>query len=160
MLKSMRPVERNSSTRRLEAEMSLTGICRMGRESGWPQAITSVWLRRRVSPGKLTQKIGTVSVEEKSANVQPATSQQLSALQAQAIGPVEENSSWKIAGDDEPQTPTVIAHDSTDGQMIRGRGLRVHIGGHFKSRQLSCVRSDTKGKPREAHTAQCDREYL
>ena len=49
--------------------------------------------------GKLTQKIGTVSVEEKSVSVQAADSQQLSAAQAQTIGPVEENSSWTIAGE-------------------------------------------------------------
>ena len=44
--------------------------------------------------GKLTQKIGTVSVAEKSASVQAAESPKLSVLQTQAIGPVEENSCW------------------------------------------------------------------
>ena len=82
--------------------------------------------------GKLTQKIGTVSLEEKSVSVQSAESKQLSAPQAQAIGPVEENSSWVIAGTDDPQTTTVIAHDGTDGQMIRGRGaLTFRIGNFF-----------------------------
>ena len=82
--------------------------------------------------GKLTQKIGAVSVAEKSVSVQPAESQQLSAPQAQTIGPVEENSSWMIAGKDEPQTGTVIANDGTDGQMIRGRGaLTFRIGDFF-----------------------------
>ena len=64
--------------------------------------------------GKLTQKIGTVTVAEKSASVQPTEANQLSPLQAQVIGPVEENSSWTIAGENEPQTPTVIANDGTE----------------------------------------------
>jgi hypothetical protein len=85
--------------------------------------------------GKLTQKIGTLTVEEKTASVQPADSQQLSQLQAQAIGPVEENSSWTVPGTpgtDELQTPTVIANDGKDGQMIRGRGaLTFRIGNFF-----------------------------
>jgi hypothetical protein len=82
--------------------------------------------------GKLTQKIGAVSVAEKSVSVQPAESQLLSAAQAQYIGPVEENSSWTIVRQDERQTPTVIAHDGTDGQMIRGRGaLTFRIGNFF-----------------------------
>src|SRR5258708_7120459 len=80
--------------------------------------------------GKLTQKIGAVSVAEKSVSVQPAGS--LSTAQAQTMGPGEENSSWTIGGADEPQTTTVIAHDGTDGQMIRGRGaLTFRIGNFF-----------------------------
>jgi hypothetical protein len=79
--------------------------------------------------GKITQKIGTVNVAEKSVSLQRAAS--LSAPQTQTIGPVEDNSSWTIAGD-EPQTTTVIAHDGTDGQMIRGRGaLSFRIGNFF-----------------------------
>src|SRR5882724_823100 len=70
--------------------------------------------------GKLTQKIGAVTIADSSVSVQPAESPQLSVQQAQAIGPVEENSSWAIAGKDEPQTPTLIANDGTDGQVIRG----------------------------------------
>jgi len=82
--------------------------------------------------GRLTQKLGTVTVAENSASVQPADSPKLSVQQTQAIGPVEEDSSWTIAGKDEPQTPTVIANDGTDGQMIRGRGaLTFRIGDFF-----------------------------
>ncbi|MEK6335857.1 MAG: hypothetical protein AABM67_13075 [Acidobacteriota bacterium] len=97
--------------------------------------------------GKLTQKIGGVNVEEKSASVQPATSQQLSMQQGQAIGPVEENSSWKVSGDDEPQTPTVIAHDGADGQMIRGRGaLTFRIGNFFTGNDREQMRLTEDGR--------------
>lgn len=96
--------------------------------------------------GKLTQKIGTVTVEEKTASVQTANSQQLSPLQAQAIGPVEENSSWTIPGSDEPQTPTVIANDGKDGQMIRGRGaLTFRIGNFFSGIDTEQMRLTEEG---------------
>ena len=82
--------------------------------------------------GKLAQKIGSVRVEEKSASVQPGNSHQLSVPQMQAIGPVEEDSSWTIPASDAQQTATVIAHDGEDGQMIRGRGaLTFRIGNFF-----------------------------
>jgi hypothetical protein len=95
--------------------------------------------------GRLTQKIGTVSVAVKSASVQPADSQKLSAAQSQTIGPVEENSSWTIAGD-EPQTTTVIAHDGTDGQLIRGRGaLSFRIGNFFTGNDTEQMRLTDAG---------------
>ena len=82
--------------------------------------------------GKLTRKIGTVQISENSVSVQPADSHQLSAQQTQTIGPMEEDSSWTTPGKDEPQTTTVIAHDGTDGQMIRGRGaLTFRVGNFF-----------------------------
>ncbi|MDX6305081.1 MAG: hypothetical protein QOI77_2050 [Blastocatellia bacterium] len=96
--------------------------------------------------GKLTQKIGTVSIEEKSVSVQPATSPQLSVQQMQVIGPVEDNSSWTIPGKDEPQTPTVIANDGTDGQMIRGRGaLSFRIGNFFTGNDTEQMRLTEAG---------------
>ncbi|MEK6336260.1 MAG: tail fiber domain-containing protein [Acidobacteriota bacterium] len=96
--------------------------------------------------GKITQKIGTVSVEEKSASVQPAAAQQLSPAQAQTIGPVEENSSWLVAGE-QPQTPTVIAHDGTDGQMTRGRGaLTFRIGNFFTGDDREQMRLTEDGR--------------
>jgi hypothetical protein len=95
-----------------------------------PGAYVCLVTARNVS-GKLTQKLGTVTVAEKSATVQ-AGSVQLSLQQSQAIGPVEADSSWTIPGENEPQTPTVIANDGTDGQMIRGRGaLTFRVGNFF-----------------------------
>jgi hypothetical protein len=82
--------------------------------------------------GKLTQKIGTVEIGENSVSVRPADARQLSAQQTQTIGPMEEDSSWTIPASEEQQTATVIAHDGTDGQMIRGRGaLSFRIGNFF-----------------------------
>jgi hypothetical protein len=97
--------------------------------------------------GRITQRIGSVSIEEQSVSVQAAESPQLSAAQAQAIGPIEENSSWTIAGQEEPQTPTVIAHDGADGQMIRGRGaLTFRIGNFFTGNDREQMRLTEDGR--------------
>src|SRR5204863_1605466 len=75
-----------------------------------------------------------------------AESPQLSSAQAQYIGPVEENSSWTIAGTEDPQTPTVIANNGTDGQMIRGRGaLTFRIGNFFSGSDTEQMRLTEAG---------------
>jgi hypothetical protein len=109
-----------------------------------PGAYVCVVTAKSVS-GKLTQKIGTVTVEQNSVSVQ-ADSPQLSVQQTQAIGPVEEDSSWTIPGKDEPQTTTVIANDGTDGQMIRGRGaLTFRIGDFFSGIDTEQMRLTEEG---------------
>jgi hypothetical protein len=96
-----------------------------------PGAYVCVVTAKTIS-GKLTQKIGAVTVGENSASVRPGNPQQLSLPQTQAIGPVEADSSWTIPGENESQTPTVIANNGIDGQMIRGRGaLTFRIGNFF-----------------------------
>jgi hypothetical protein len=96
--------------------------------------------------GKFTQKIGTVRVETKSVSLRPAASSQLSVQQTQVIGPVEDNSSWTIPAKDDPQTPTVIANDGTDGQMIRGRGaLTFRIGNFFTGNDTEQMRLTEAG---------------
>ena len=86
------------------------------------------------------------SCREISQSCSRRKSKQLSAAQAQYIGPVEENSSWTIAGKDEPQTPTVIANDGTDGQMIRGRGaLTFRIGNFFSGIDTEQMRLTEEG---------------
>jgi len=97
--------------------------------------------------GKLTQKIGTVQMAENSVSVRPADAQRLSAQQAQTIGPMEEDSSWTIPAADEQQTATVIAHDGTDGQMIRGRGaLTFRIGNFFSGLDKEQMRLTEDGR--------------
>src|SRR5215510_1292558 len=96
--------------------------------------------------GRLSQKFGSLSIEEKSVNVRVLDSQELSPAQAQTIGPVEENSSWIVADKDEPQTATVIAHDGQDGQMIRGRGsLTFRIGNFFTGNDQEQMRLTEAG---------------
>src|SRR6266700_3730625 len=83
--------------------------------------------------GRMAQKIGVVRVGEKDVTIGPAQIAQLSPQQSQAIGPVEEDSSWTILDDKDNQTTTVIAHDGTDGQITRGRGAFSFRLGDFYS---------------------------
>src|SRR5436190_3322549 len=94
--------------------------------------------------GRITQKIGAVRMGEKDVSVQPAA--QLSSQQSQAIGPVEENSSWTVLKENENQTTTVIAHDGTDGQIVRGRGaLSFRLGDFFSGNDQEQMRLTEEG---------------
>ena len=96
-----------------------------------PGAYVCVVTAKSVS-GKLTQKIGTVTVAENSARV----CSQRHRSQFHRPKPLVQ---WKrtrpgqLPREDEPQTPTVIANDGTDGQMIRGRGASTFRIGNFFS---------------------------
>src|SRR5262249_15544857 len=82
--------------------------------------------------GSLTQRLGSVLVEQSSASVQAVTAAQLTAQQAAAIGPVEENASLSVVKEDEAQTTTVLAHNGEEGQIVRGRGaLSFRLGDFF-----------------------------
>src|SRR6266536_1296617 len=96
--------------------------------------------------GRITQKIGSVKVAEKDVRVDQAELAQLSPQQSQVIGPVEENSSWTILNSKENQTTTVIAHDGTDGQIVRGRGaFSFRIGDFFSGNDQEQMRLTEEG---------------
>src|SRR6266704_3402808 len=96
--------------------------------------------------GRITQKIGVVKVGEKDVALGPAEIAQLSPKQAQAVGPIEENSSWTILDNKENQTATVIAHDGTDGQIVRGRGaFSFRLGDFFSGNDTEQMRLTDEG---------------
>src|SRR6266571_1660376 len=96
--------------------------------------------------GKIMQKIGAVRVGEKDVSVAPAELTQLSPQQSQAIGPIEENSSWTVLSGDQNQTATVIAHDGNDGQIVRGRGaLSFRLGDFFSGNDKEQMRLTEEG---------------
>src|SRR5437762_6570040 len=96
--------------------------------------------------GRLTQRIGVVRVGEKDVSVAPSETAQLSSQQSQAIGPIEENSSWTVLSENENQTTTVIAHDGTDGQITRGRGaLSFRLGDFFSGNDKEQMRLTEEG---------------
>src|SRR5947207_6154137 len=96
--------------------------------------------------GRLTQRIGVVRVGEKDVSVAPSETAQLSSQQSQAIGPIEENSSWTVLSENENQTTTVIAHDGTDGQIVRGRGaFSFRIGDFFSGNDKEQMRLTEEG---------------
>lgn len=95
--------------------------------------------------GRHTQRLGSVNVNDNALSVEPVDSTQLSAPQAQALGPMEENS-WAVLEGNENQTPTVIAHDGTDGQLTRGRGaLTFRLGDFFSDNDKEQMRLTEEG---------------
>src|SRR5262244_1337342 len=96
--------------------------------------------------GRITQRIGSITVGEQEASARPAALAQLTPPQAQAIGPVEENYAWTVPNQTENQTTTVIAHDGTDAQITRGRGaLSFRIGNFFTGRDQEQMRLTEEG---------------
>ena len=96
--------------------------------------------------GKITHRIGLVTVENGSATVGSVDASQMTSQQSQAIGPIEENASLIMLIEDENQTATVIAHNGEDGQIARGRGaLSFRIGDFFGGKDIEQMRLTAEG---------------
>ena len=96
--------------------------------------------------GKLTERIGSVTVEGASASVQPIDASRITPQQSHAIGPVDENASLIVLNGEEPQTTTVIAHDGENGQITRGKGaLSFRIGDFFRGKETEQMRLTPEG---------------
>ena len=96
--------------------------------------------------GKITQEVGSVTIEKAYASLRPVDPTQMTAQQVQAVGPVEENSSLTIVKEDESRTTTVIAHNGEDGQITRGRGaLSFRIGDFFSGKDTEQMRLTQEG---------------
>jgi len=95
--------------------------------------------------GKLTQKIGMVAVSSRQVSINPARASELTPQQAQAIGPLEEDSTISVLKDDEPVT-TVIAYNGEDAQISRGSGaLSFRIGDFFRGKDTEQMRLTPEG---------------
>jgi hypothetical protein len=78
--------------------------------------------------GRVSQRLGSIRISENDVRVATVKTEELSAAQSQMIGP-----SWHTLPDKTEQTTTVIAHDGTDGQIVRGRGAFSFRLGDFYS---------------------------
>lgn len=96
--------------------------------------------------GKLTERIGSVTIMKPSATIRAVDASQMTAQQSQAIGPIEENASLTVLNDDSSQTATVIAHNGEEGQITRGRGaLSFRIGDFFRGSDAEQMRLTQEG---------------
>jgi hypothetical protein len=96
--------------------------------------------------GRISQKLGSIAVSEKGASVRGAKSTELTPQQSQAVGPLEEDSSWTVLNPSDNQTTTVIAHDGTDGQITRGRGaVSFRLGDFFSGKDEEQMRLTEEG---------------
>ena len=88
--------------------------------------------------GKLTQKVGAVKIAGKRVTVEPAQAAQLNTQQAQAIGPMEEDSTITVLTEGEPAAATVIAHNGEEGQSFR-------MGDFFSGKDRELMRLTEEG---------------
>jgi len=96
--------------------------------------------------GKITQKIGTVTVAEQQVTVGTVQAAELTAQQEQAIGPLEAEASLTVLKEDDNETPTIIAHNGEDGLIARGRGaLSFRIGDFFSGKDVEQMRLTAEG---------------
>jgi hypothetical protein len=85
--------------------------------------------------GRLSQRMGLVTVTDKKAAVKPVGASQLTLAQQQIIGPVEENAAFTILQESKAEAMSAVTHDGTDGQMARTRGaLSFRMGDFFSGK--------------------------
>ncbi|PYT07715.1 MAG: hypothetical protein DMF60_06500, partial [Acidobacteria bacterium] len=96
--------------------------------------------------GKITQRIGSVTIQKGTATVRAVDPSQMTAQQSQAIGPVDENPSLSVVSGEETLTTTVVAHNGEEGQITRGRGaLSFRIGDFFAAKDREQMRLTEDG---------------
>ena len=96
--------------------------------------------------GKLSQRIGSVALQDKQLELQPVNAAQLTAGQQQAVGPIEENGALTILKAGEPEASTVLAHDGNQGQITRSRGaLSFRLGDFFSGNDTEQMLLTEKG---------------
>jgi len=102
--------------------------------------------------GRLSQKLGQVTVSAQQASVSPLAAAQLTAPQAQAVGPVEQDASLTVLTATEQQAAVVLVHNGTDGQVARTRGaLTFHVGDFFAGTDPRADALNRSGRLRARH---------
>ena len=97
--------------------------------------------------GKLSRRVGSVSVAENQLELQPVAATQLSSAQQQAVGPMEENGALAIRKKGDSQAVTVIAHNGSEGQAIRSRGaFSFRVGDFFSGTDTEQMRLTEDGR--------------
>ncbi|HEY8188052.1 MAG TPA: hypothetical protein VIF64_18425 [Pyrinomonadaceae bacterium] len=97
--------------------------------------------------GKLSRRIGSALVQEKEVELQLVDATQLTALQQQAVGRIEENGALIILKTGESQATTVLANDGKEGQIIRGQGaLSFRMGDFFSGNDREQMRLTEDGQ--------------
>jgi hypothetical protein len=98
--------------------------------------------------GRITQRLGLVEVTaESGATLRPAEAAQMSAAQAQAVGPVAGDAALSIVTAGEAGVSTVLAHTGAEGQLTRTRGdLTFRLGDFFSGEDREQMRLTEDGR--------------
>jgi hypothetical protein len=96
--------------------------------------------------GRLSEKIGSVSVTEKQVELTAVEATGLTAAQQQTVGPIEEQGALTVLKADEQPAVTVVANNGSDGEIIRDRGaLSFRIGDFYSGKDTEQMRLTEAG---------------
>ena len=97
--------------------------------------------------GRLSQRVGLVTVNDKKAAISAAEGGQLSLAQQQTIGPVEGNATLTIRQESEGEAITAVTHDGTEGQLTSTKGaLTFRTGDIFSGKEKEQMRLTEDGR--------------
>ncbi|MEO8435426.1 MAG: hypothetical protein ABI596_11070, partial [Pyrinomonadaceae bacterium] len=96
--------------------------------------------------GRLSQRMGIVTVSGEKATVEAAAEGKLSLAQQQTIGSVEANTAFTVLQQSEAEAVTAVTHDGADGQVSRTRGaLSFRRGDFFAGKDQEQMRLTEEG---------------
>lgn len=96
--------------------------------------------------GRLSQRIGSISIEGERVRLRQLESGQLTAAQQQAVGPVEGNAALTLLKEGETAAATIVAHDGTNGQVTSTTGaLTFRTGDFFSGKERERMRLSEEG---------------
>ncbi|PYS79667.1 MAG: hypothetical protein DMF70_12640, partial [Acidobacteria bacterium] len=91
--------------------------------------------------GRLRQTLASVQVSAQTVTLQPILPGRLTTMQAQAVGPIEQDVVLKVIDPGAAEAATVIAHDGSEAQLTRTRGaLTFRIGDFFSGNDKEQMR--------------------
>lgn len=97
--------------------------------------------------GRLSQRIGMLTVDDKSAAIEASAADKLSAAQQQSIGPLEGDAALIVLQENEEKVITAMIHDGTDGQIARTKGaLSFRTGDFFSGNDKEQMRLTEDGR--------------
>jgi len=97
--------------------------------------------------GRLSQRVGLVTVNDEKAAVEAVGAAQLSMAQNQTIGPVEGNPSFTVLQPTEAEAITAVTHDGTQGQLTSTTGaLTFRTGNVFAGKDKEQMRITEDGR--------------
>lgn len=101
--------------------------------------------------GRLSQRVGLVTVNDENAAVSTVADAQLSLAQQQvigaAVGPVEGHAAFTVLPQSEAEAITAVTHDGAEGQLARTRGaLSFRLGDFFAGKDKEQMRLTEGGR--------------
>jgi len=97
--------------------------------------------------GRLSQRVGTVTVNEEKTAISTTAAAPLSLAQQQTIGPLEGNPAFTVLHESDTTAITAVTHDGTEGQVGRTRGaLSFRMGDFLSGRDKEQMRLTEDGK--------------